>query len=271
MSLKTVTLCFLSLTFSISVPAWELNGHRIVGQIAQNHLSTKAAEQVKGLLGETLAQCSTWADEMRNNPKYKHVEPWHYVEIPNGKTYETSKKNPEGDILKALREIEDVLRDEKAIAEKKTEALKFFIHFMGDLHQPLHVSRGTDRGGTQCYVKWMHDTNKSNLHKVWDSLMIESQKLSFTEYSQFLDNVSEEKRKIFVSGDFDSWSKESMALREKIYPPHFAKYCKAKGFPPFKDQPLLGYEYRFEYIKSLEEQLQKAGLRLAEKLNSIWH
>ncbi|OQW46851.1 MAG: hypothetical protein A4S09_02790 [Proteobacteria bacterium SG_bin7] len=270
MSLKMATLCFLSLTFSVSVSAWELIGHRIVGQIAQSHLSSKAAEQTKLLLGETLAQSSTWADNMRSDPKFKHVEPWHYVEIPNGKTYESSVKNPSGDILKALRETEGILRDENASTEKKTEALKFFIHFMGDLHQPLHVSRGSDRGGNQCYVKWMHKANRSNLHQVWDTLMIESQKLSYTEYSQFLDNVTEEKRKNFVRGDFDSWARESMELREKIYPPNSEKYCKAKGYPPFKEQPLLSYEYRFENLKSLEEQLQKAGLRLAEKLNSIW-
>lgn len=285
MSLKTATFCFLNLTFKVrrsfsgaicvlafSLPAlaWGPNGHRIVGQIAQNHLNSKAAEQVKGLLGETLAQASTWADDMRNNPKYKHVDPWHYVEIPNGMTYETSKKSPKGDLLKALREMESTLRDEKTSSEKKSEALRFFVHFVGDLHQPLHVGRGNDRGGNSCFVKWMHNYSKSNLHEVWDSNMIESQDLSFTEYTSFLDNVSQEKRKTFVAGDFDSWVKESMILREKIYPANSEKYCQEKGFPPFKNQPLLSYDYRFEHIKSLEEQLQKGGLRLAEKLNSIW-
>ncbi len=272
MWLKTATSCFLNLTCSFAL-AWGPNGHRIVGQIAQNHLSPKATEQVKGLLGESLAQASTWADDMRSNPKYKHVEPWHYVEIPNGQTYASAKKNPGGDLLKALKEMEATLRDEKALTEKKTEALRLFVHFMGDLHQPLHVGRGNDRGGNTCFVKWLKNYSKSNLHEVWDSKLIESQGLSFTEYTQFLENVSGDKQKVFVAGDFDSWAVESMTLREKIYPPNSEKYCRtggSRGYPPFRAQPLLGYDYRFEHIKSVEEQLQKGGLRLAEKLNSIW-
>jgi hypothetical protein len=125
-----------------SLLAWGPTGHRVVGRVADRHLSKRAAEAIKGLLGQdTLAETGTWADDIRADPKWNHAAPWHYVTVEDHQTYETSKKNPQGDVIEAIRRFEAVLRNPNSSGEEKAQAVKFLTHFIGDLHQPLHVGR----------------------------------------------------------------------------------------------------------------------------------
>jgi hypothetical protein len=131
--------------------AWGQNGHRVTGALAEPLLSRKAKAQITAILGnESLAEASTWADEMRSSPEefwQKTASPWHYVTVPEGKTYVEVGAPPEGDAYTALKQFAVTLKDPKATLAEKQLALRFSIHIIGDLHQPLHVGTRGDRGG----------------------------------------------------------------------------------------------------------------------------
>lgn len=249
------TLLILSMCLMTSKAfAWGKNGHRIVGEIAQQNLSVEAQKGVKDLLGdEDLARVSTWPDEIRSDKNYSYSTPWHYVSIPTGKTYFDQKRVADGDVLFALFQFEETLRDKKATKEQKKDALRFMVHMMGDLHQPLHVGLADDRGGNSVKLKWFKA--ETNLHAIWDESIIDFEQLSYTEYSKWLNHYTKDERKDFSAGTFLDWARESQDLRPAVYdvPPESA-----------------GYEYHFKVKPLYELRLRKAGLRLANMLNKIF-
>lgn len=228
-----------------------------MGQIAENHLSPKAVQGVRGLLGpDSLAEVANWADEIRSDPSRKAADPWHYVNIPDGQTYDSMEKNQAGDILVALQRFEAVLRDPAAATPAKIEALKFLVHFVGDLHQPLHAGKRDDLGGNRVAVYWFRATEATNLHSVWDDLLIDSEKLSFTEWSRFLDHPTGAQVKEWQSTDYKAWMDESYALRSKCY--------------EFKAELPLSYDYIYRNMPIVRQRLLQAGVRLAGVLNKIF-
>ena len=238
--------------------SWGKTGHRVVGQIAENHLSPKAAAAVRELLGpDGLAEVANWADEIRSDPgNWKKADPWHYVNIPDGQTYETMEKNPAGDIIVALKRFEATLRDRKAPREERVNALKFLIHMIGDLHQPLHAGKREDLGGNRVTVHWFRNAESTNLHSVWDDLIIDHEKLSFTEWSRFLDHPTAAELKEWQSTSYNVWMEESFKLRDKCY--------------EFKPELPLSYDYVYKSLPIVKQRLLQAGIRLAGTLNSIF-
>jgi hypothetical protein len=241
-----------------SVLAWGANGHRIVGRIAANHLTPEATVAVTSLIGpEGLDQAATWADDIRNDPNWqpplKNPSPWHYISIDDGETLETTARVPNGDVLEAIGRFSAVLRNPRATRPAKHEALKFLVHFVGDVHQPLHVGRRADRGGNDVEVTLFGD--KTNLHSVWDSGLIESEKLSFSELAAFIDHPTREELRTWQSSAPADWVRESKAARDGIY-----KIGDGK----------LGYQYAFDNMPLIKRRLLQAGVRLAGLLNSIF-
>lgn len=246
---------FISTVYSPAVLAWGKAGHRIVAEIATKNLNEKALKEVKLLLGdEDLSRASTWPDEIRSNPIYNYSWPWHYVSIPNGKGYFDQKRNKEGDVIESLFRYEDVLRDTKSTKEQKVEALRFLVHFLADLHQPLHVGLAEDRGGNMIKVKWFK--TETNLHSVWDEEIIDFEKLSFTEYTKYLNHFSPAEIKDWQKGQYVNWAAESQELRPQVY-----------DMPESKN---LSYEYGYKAKPIVEQRLRQAGIRLAHVLNVIF-
>src|SRR5437867_3956546 len=106
------TIMGLLVLVSSTASPWGAIGHRIVGHIAEQHLSPEVRQHIQALLGpESLAQVSTWPDEIRADPKWAHASPWHYVNIADDETYETASKNPGGDVVEAIQRFTMVLRD----------------------------------------------------------------------------------------------------------------------------------------------------------------
>ncbi|MFZ4715054.1 MAG: S1/P1 nuclease [Bacteriovoracaceae bacterium] len=232
--------------------SWGMIGHRIVGELASKHLTAKASKQVKELLGhESLALVSTWPDFIRSDKSWDHSHPWHYVNIDDGKTYTDITKNAKGDIVEAIDRMTKTLSDKKSTKASRVEALKFLVHFVGDLHQPLHAGRAEDAGGNKISVKWFD--KESNLHRVWDEDLIKHQELSYTEYTKVLDHVSKDDMKAWQAQDIHEWIKEDMDLRPLVYDIGEGK---------------LGYDYNFKVASVLHSRLQKSGIRLAGILNA---
>lgn len=247
-------LVILFMMTSFSALAWGPIGHRVVGEVASKHLDNKAKRAIKELLGhESMAISSNWADFIKSDRSWDKASPWHYVTIEDDQTYETSSINPQGDVVEAIGRMIKTLKDKKASNLQKVQALKFLIHFVGDIHQPFHVGRGPDRGGNNIIVKWFN--TESNMHRVWDEDLINYQQLSYTEYAVMVDHASKDEIKQWQSDDINVWIRENIMLRPLIYAIGDGK---------------LGYDYNFKVVKAMNLQLQKAGVRLAGILNEIY-
>ena len=241
--------------FSFSLYAWGETGHRVVGEVAQNHLKKKVNKKVAEVLdGKTIAEVSTWMDEIRSDDAYDEYEDWHWVTIPEGKSYAETEKNPNGDVIYAIRFLKDTLK--KGVSNPKTEAeyLKMLIHLVGDIHQPLHVGTGEDKGGNTVGVTWFGE--RSNLHRVWDSEMINSKKYSYTELAALIDRSDKDTVKQWQSATVLDWAAESMAMREAVY--------------VLPENHKIGYRYMYDHWHSVRLRLEQAGVRLADVLNEVY-
>jgi hypothetical protein len=253
--------------------AWGKTGHRVVAAIADTELSGLARAHVEQILGpgESLDEAANWPDEMRSAPGefwQKTSTPWHYVTL-NGIIYDHAP--PEGDALEALDHFRDVLRDPNASRSDKQMALRFVIHIVGDLHQPLHNGKCCDRGGNDVKVTFFG--KPTNLHAVWDSQLVDEEQLSFTELAAKLErHISPHDVISWWDINPRDWISESAELRDGLYPRADAKPAKSakgrKGKEPAL--PDLSYSYVFKFTPLMERRLSQGGVRLAAYLNWIF-
>ena len=239
----------------IGLCAWGQTGHRVVAQIAQNHISDKTAEQLFEIMGhESLVEASTWMDNIKSDSSYDHTHAWHYVTIPDGETYATAKKSEGGDAYEAIVRMMETLKDDNSTLQEKREAIRMLTHLVGDIHQPLHVGNGKDKGGNSVKVKWFYKS--SNLHRIWDSEMIKSKEFSYSELVKLIDHPHASTAINYKSTDIDVWVDEAIYLRPQVY--------------TFSKDENLSYEYLYKNWGALKDQLLKGGLRLAAVLNEIF-
>ena len=257
--------------------AWGKTGHRVVAAIAQTQLSGLACAHIREILGpgENLVDAANWPDEMRSDPaKYwqKTTPPWHYVTL-NGIIYDQAPR--EGDALEALEHFRKVLQDPSASLSDKQTALRFVVHIVGDLHQPLHVGKCCDRGGNE--VKVTYFGKPTNLHSVWDTLLVDDENLSFSELADKLERHTTPQQ-VMDWWDINphDWISESGELRDTLYPTaaDMPKPDKAEGKSKRNSKkprlPDLSYSYQYRFTPLLEQRLSQGGVRLAAYLNDIF-
>jgi hypothetical protein len=252
-----IVMALMGLLVVAPAQAWGPLGHRISGVIAQQHLTPAAQSAVEQILGtEDLAEASTWADDMRSSPELfwqKTASPFHYVTIPDGKAYGDVGAPAEGDAVTALKQFAATLRDPRASRPDKALALRFTVHLVADLQQPLHAGNGLDHGGNDLKVSWFE--RSTNLHAVWDSALLDQKGLSFTEYAIWLQRrMTPAQARDWAVVDPMVWVGESAALRNAVYP----------------KEPKLGFNYAFEMQPLAEQRITQAGLRLAAYLNQLF-
>lgn len=285
--MRKVTLLLtviLPAVLSGSVWAWGQTGHRVVAEIAERHLSPMAKERVHKILApDSMAVVATWADDMYNHPDqdyYGKFKSWHFLEMSPGQSYESSEHHSHGDVVTGIAQARKTLQDQKATLSQQQEALKLLIHLVGDAHQPLHIGNGLDRGANLCKIKWQGRT--MDLHALWDTDLIASTEWSMSELADKLSaRITLEQKASWGSVPVMEWVSESQRLHAKIYPdrvteksPPFAgrPYCATIRDPrmevPDEVIPQLSYQYRFRVMPILEEQLAKAGIRLAAALSA---
>ena len=235
---------------------WGETGHRATGEIAEKHLSKKAKRAINDLLdGKSLAFVSTFADEIRSDKTYKNYGSWHYVNFPFDSNYNDHPKSEKGDIIVAINKCIEVLEDDSSDKEEKAFHLKMLVHFIGDLHQPLHVGMAKDKGGNTFQVEWFG--NGTNLHSVWDTKIIESYNMSYSELAANAKVLSKEQVKVIQNSNVIDWMNESRELCKKVY-------------NTTKSGENLRFEYRYIYMPIIRDRLQKGGIRLASVLNDIF-
>ena len=217
MSHRLFFLISLPIVFiSFAAPDWGQTGHRVIGLIAEQHLTKQTQVAVNDLLeGESLSYVSTFGDEIRSIKDYKHLDPWHYLNMPLDKRYEEQAPNPKGDVYHAVNHCVGVLRDPNTSREDKAFYLRLLVHFVGDLHQPMHVGRSEDRGGNDIKVLWFG--KKSNLHRVWDSEMINGYQMSYTELANNLPIYTLSEQENIVNTTVLDWIHESQSHAKQIY------------------------------------------------------
>ena len=240
--------------------SWGVTGHRIIGEIAQDHLTKKAKKELRKLIGkETLAWWSNWPDFIKSDSIWNHASPWHYVDLPGHmereKFIEELKKLPGKNLYTQIPAMLVELKDISLPVVKRRVAMYFLIHLIGDLHQPLHVGRDEDAGGNKIVVYWFD--KKTNLHTLWDSMLIEFQQYSYTEYAKLLNIADENRVKAWQSGSLEEWFYESHVVSDSIY-------------DATPNESKLSYKYNYQFQKIVEEQLLKGGVRLAALLNQAF-
>jgi hypothetical protein len=207
-----------------------------------------------------MEEAATWPDEMRSDPAQfwqKTATPWHYVTL-NGTVYDHAP--PEGDALEALTRFRATLQDPTASLADKQLALRFIVHVVGDLHQPLHVGNCCDQGGNGVKVKWFGQD--LNLHSVWDTALVDEEQLSFSELAAKLERHTTSDDVIAWSDTNPrNWISEGAQIRETLYPPAAPKKNAA---------PELSYAYVHKFTPVMELRLRQAGVRLAAYLNEIY-
>jgi hypothetical protein len=239
------------------VHAWGQTGHRITAAIAEQYLTDEAKDAINQLLpNESLAEASTYADEMRSNPNefwQKEARPYHYVTVPKGKHYHDVGAPEEGDAFTALQKFSKIVKDGTAPLKERQRALRFIVHIIGDLHQPLHAGNGTDKGGNDVDLEFFWE--KSNLHRVWDSGLIDRRKLSYTEWTNWLsEKITPEQVASWTTIDPLVYIAESAVIRDTIYP----------------ETERLGWDYLYQHLPTATERLQEGGVRTAAHLNNLF-
>jgi hypothetical protein len=307
-----VHLCLLCglmfLLWPSTAHAWGCKGHQTVALIAEKHLTPEAKQFVVKLLTENpvdpklnrycggasrdaMADSSTWADDVRGERKNG---PWHYIDIPRG-----SQRGPleqycgqEGCVTRAISEQLAILKDPKADGARRAEALRYIIHFVGDLHQPLHTTTNADEGGNCVPVKYLrrsaHEHNHSfspNLHSLWDTAIPErdAEGADAAEYAETLDAQ--------LAADIEGWQKAGIHVDEWVWegydfgesvvygalipkiaiepnvPVHSCSDDNNIGERLLRQNIMAGEAYQEKAATVVEKRITEGGVRLAMILN----
>ncbi len=254
MKTKIIILSISFTLLTLTGFSWGATGHRATGYVAEKYLTKKVKKELDRILkGQSLAMVSTWMDDIRSDSTYDYASDWHWVTVQDGQTYAESEKNPKGDVIGTIERIIAELKSKKLNANQEEEHIKMLIHLIGDIHQPLHVGGGNDRGGNDIKVTWFR--TDSNLHRVWDSDMIDDTKLSYTELGQSLLAPDAVQLVVWQKASVRDWANESMSYRKQVY-----DYGNGK----------LGYLYSYKYLHIVRLRINQAGIRMAAVLNQIY-
>lgn len=240
--------------------AWGMIGHRVVGEIADSYLSSKARREIKKILGnESIAMASNWADFIRSDARYKEYDRWHYVNTKEARDYEQFSTALHSDtaanVYTKVIFLSNELKKGTLPAATKQMYLRLLIHFVGDLHQPLHTGVPDSQGGNSVKLTWFGAP--TNLHTVWDSKLVDDQQLSYTEYARAINFTTAAQRKAWQAEDLTRWLYDSNQLALKI-------------FTNTKADSKLSYVYIYDNIQTVNDQLLKGGVHLAGLLNQIF-
>jgi len=290
--------------------AWGCKGHQTVALIAERHLTPEAHQLVEKLLKENpvdpqvkrycgsairdlLADGSTWPDDVRNERKN---DLWHYIDIPRGAPRRPLEEycGAQGCVTKAIAEQWAILKDRHAEPRKRAEALRYVVHFVGDLHMPLHASTNNDLGGNCVPVHYLrrrphqsHDSFSPNLHAIWDTAILERD-MEGADPAEFADYLEE-----VFSGELEHWQKAGIHIEDWTWESHdlaeSVAYGELKPMVPveapvsvhscaddnhigerlFQMQLTAGQAYQDAAAAVVEKRLAQAGVRLAMILNDV--
>ncbi len=257
MARKRIVLLLLLCLMAGQVRAWGPLGHRIISQLAEPLLVAQTRDAMQAIIGrESLASASTWADEMRGDPSpfwQQRAGPLHYVTVPPGRRYQDVGPPAQGDAVTGLKGFRALLLDSQASLESRQLALRFAVHIVQDLHQPLHVGNGLDRGGTRTLVHYRG--REISLHRLWDTELLLAGDLGEESWVSLLTTrMTRAQVEAWSVADPLRWIAESASLRELVYP----------------EDGVINENYRLAHQGQLELRLAQAAVRTATWLNTVF-
>jgi nuclease S1 len=259
------TIAAIVLAALISAPSawsWGPIGHRVASRMAEDRLTPVALTAIHNLLGPgiSLAQISNWADEQQNP---SGSASWHYVNVPISESrYDVKYCPSSGCVVSKIEDFKRVLKDPKASKAEKQVALKFLVHLIEDLCQPLHVGDTGSKGGNLIQVQFYGIG--SNLHRVWDSQIIERHTKDERVWLWDLNGVTNPKLAAeWSKGTPEDWAAESLQIAKRAY-------CLPGTGRVLKSGARIGNDYCNMALPVIQKQLAKAGIRVASVLNEIF-
>lgn len=238
--------------------AFSADGHRIAGAVAEQLLCADVRREIAPLLdGATLADAGVWADTIRDDPAWRHTLRWHYINVEDRASIARAARASEDNVLAAIARNEAVLLDRRRSRAQRADALRFLVHFVADVHQPLHVGRAADRGGNDVDVLWGRST--LSLHEFWDARgLLRRRGLSDRERAEAIAALAAGAADGWRDRDPVAWAEESRAWRPFVYSGIGAERPSRLG---------AGYVAGARNV--VELRLAQAGVRIAERLNRL--
>ncbi len=249
----------LSIAFAAAPPAdavpaaarWGELGHRVIARTAELQLSGDARRAARRLLsGQSLAQVSTWADQVRE--QRPATGPWHYVNIPIGESRYRPEFCPKaGCVIGTLEAHQKILADRSASRADRAEALRWVVHLVGDMHAPLHAGDRGDRGGNDLRVEL--NGRQTNLHSAWDSGLLAVMQRSEEDLVKTLVHRIERRGDLqqIRAGTIAEWAMESHDRARDVVYGLLAPTLTLDG------------AYQIAAVPVIEDQLLRASVRLA--------
>jgi len=250
-NLKLIAILLVSYTPFYSF-AWGSDGHKITDDIAYHYLDQAVKDSVTTYLGSTTFEdAGCWMDEIRSDHQYDYLKPCHYINIEKGESY---KPTSEANIINELNNVIARLKERcKHSKEENATDLKILMHLIGDLHQPLHVGYGIDKGGNKIEVSFLG--HASNLHKLWDSEIIRHSRVTADGCLRLASSYSPAEISAIEKVDIIGWMNDSRSHLGQVY--------------DFTDG-LISEGYITKNTVLIEKQLIAGGLRLSALLNEIF-
>jgi len=256
MKSSRITPIFLLLfTLSLESFAWGQLGHYLIGYMAEKQLKKSTLKKVEAVIYPmSLGRSGTWMDEIRSDSTFDYATTWHYLTSKNGE-YDPDIQEETGDAFEAIKRLKAELKAGGLSSKEEAEKLKMLIHLVEDIHQPLHVGTGEDRGGNDVRIEFFN--RGTNLHALWDTGMIDRKSMSYTELGEELyRRITPELQRKYQSASMEDWLKEAVSLRPLVY-----------NLPESKK---ISWVYMYEANDTLEERLVAASVRLAQVLEEIY-
>ncbi len=236
---------------------WGREGHAVIALVAEHYMTKTALANASNLLdGSTIEAVANWADDYRR--EHRETAPWHYIHIPLADSkIDLARECPNGDcVIGKTEQFLAVLKNPKADRAAKAEALKYVIHFIGDMHQPLHDEDDGDKGGNDRHV--IFDDHPDNLHWVWDTGLLNHITRNPQELADALESrITRQDREEWVRRSIEDWVLEGHRLAQRV----------AYGDLGNGDPAMITPAYEHQADPVIESQLEKAGVRLAYLLN----
>jgi nuclease S1 len=253
------SLLFGALFLPAAALAWGSHSHELVAEIAARHLEPTARGEVERLLGDradlAMRDVATWADQIREQPKFRDTGPMHYVNFERGVCrYDARRSCRNGRcVVAAIGDYVKRLADRNASDHDRAEALAFVIHFVGDIHQPLHAGWRDDRGGNDVQVRV--GRKGTNLHALWDDALARQARLRVREHAD----------KLLAT----PLAKEQLSWQDTAPVAWAVESCRLIADDLYPQSPDIDETYLKRTLPIAENRIELAGRRLAVLLNTI--
>lgn len=266
--------------------AWGAHGHRLIANLAYERLSHTARVEVDRLIASNAAtsiegcsitsfeDASTWPDCVRNHPEFATTAADHFVDIPLCGSVDRSVYCPDGlCVIDAIKRYTEVLRNRQRPIRERLEALAFVVHFVGDIHQPLHAENNGDKGGNDVHVIYLgqatytigDQARPNSLHGIWDGPLVDAALGGGSAGRHQIERLATQHASDWSIGGPDDWAVESHHLAETAYSLlGVPVQCNVAPTEPVN----IAQGYVDAVTPIVREQLAKASVRLAALLNS---